>query len=175
MLMGASNITLKEQIKHFDEGITKPFIKAMYFWNMEFNPKENIKGDYNVVCKGTTSLIAKEVRAESINQFMMMTNNEVDLLYTNRDVLLREVTKIMDLDDIDLIKNRSQVEMDEKRRQKEMEENRQFEKELALLKAKSGGHVQNDAALTGGGIRPDMENLSPEELQSGLIPEVSVG
>ena len=28
---------LKDQIKNFDDGITIPFIKALYFWNMDFN------------------------------------------------------------------------------------------------------------------------------------------
>ena len=31
MLMGSANITLKDQLKNFDDGITKPFIKSMYF------------------------------------------------------------------------------------------------------------------------------------------------
>jgi len=45
MLMGQANITIKDQVKNFDDGITSPFITAMYYWNMEFNEDPSIKGD----------------------------------------------------------------------------------------------------------------------------------
>jgi len=164
MLMGAANITIKDQIKHFDDGITKPFIKALYFWNMDFNQKEGIKGDFGVVCKGTSSLIAKEVMAEKLTQFLGMTANDYDMMYMNRDVALREMAKVMDLDEIGLIKDRDQVSIETSHRQEMEAKDKAFAESLALLKAQSGGHMQ----------RPNMENLSPEELQDGQIPGVKV-
>lgn len=170
MLMGAANVTLKDQVKNFDDGITKPFIRALYFWNMEFNPKEHIKGDFSVVARGSTSLIAREVRMENINQFLAMTNNDIDMQYTKRDNILREAIKNLDLDDLDFIKDLNTVKMEQKARQDQMEEDRQFEKELALIKAQSGGHMSKSAMTPG--LRPQMESLSPAELQEGKIPEV---
>jgi hypothetical protein len=144
MLMGAANVTVKDQIKNFDDGITLPFIKGLYFWNMEFNPKNNIKGDYEVTAKGSTSLIAKEVKAESLITFMNVTNNPTDLMYTKRDNILREYAKVMDLDEMDLIKDRATVSVEGEARAKQMAEEAQFEKDIALMKAKSGGHIDND-------------------------------
>jgi hypothetical protein len=144
MLMGAANVTVKDQIKNFDDGITLPFIKGLYFWNMEFNPKNNIKGDYEVTAKGSTSLIAKEVKAESLITFMNVTNNPTDLMYTKRDNILREYAKVMDLDEMDLIKDRATVSVEGEQRAKQMAEEAQFEKDIALMKAKSGGHMSND-------------------------------
>jgi hypothetical protein len=37
---------------------------------MEFNPEEEIKGDYQVVAKGNLSLVAKEVRGAALDQFV---------------------------------------------------------------------------------------------------------
>jgi len=144
MLMGAANVTVKDQIKNFDDGITLPFIKALYFWNMEFNPKNNIKGDYEVTAKGSTSLIAREVKAESLVTFMNVTNNPTDLMFTKRDNVLREYAKVMDLDEMDLIKDRSTVAIEEEQRAKQAAEEAQFEKDIALMKAESGGHMSND-------------------------------
>jgi hypothetical protein len=144
MLMGAANVTVKDQIKNFDDGITLPFIKGLYFWNMEFNPKETIKGDYQVMAKGSTSLIAREVKAESLITFMNVTNNPTDLMYTKRDNVLREYIKVLDLDDMDLIKDPNTVKIEEASRADAMAENERFEKELAMIKAKSGGHMSND-------------------------------
>jgi hypothetical protein len=146
MLMGAANITLKDQVKNFDDGITIPFIKGLYFWNMQFNPKQNIKGDFGVAAKGSSSLIAKEVRAEHLNTFLTITNNEIDQMYTNRDNVLREVAKNLDLDDLDLIKSKDQVQKEEQQRSIQAQKNEQFEKEIAMLKAQSGGHMGGAAA-----------------------------
>ena len=148
MLMGAANVTVKDQIKNFDDGITLPFIKGLYFWNMEFNPKENIKGDFQVMAKGSTSLIAREVKAESLITFMNVTNNPTDLMYTKRDNVLREYTRVLDLDDMDLIKDPNTVKIEEKSRAEAIEANEQFEKEIAMIKAKSGGHMSNDPGVT---------------------------
>ena len=141
MLMSAANITLKDQVKNFDDGITVPFIKGLYFWNMQFNPKPHIKGDFEIQAKGSSSLIAKEVRSEHLNMFLNITNNEIDMMYTHRDNILREVVKNLDLDDLDLIKSRDQVEIEEKARAQENEKMKQFEMDIAILKATSGGHV----------------------------------
>jgi hypothetical protein len=148
MLMGAANVTVKDQIKNFDDGITLPFIKGLYFWNMEFSPKENIKGDYQVMAKGSTSLIAREVKAESLIQFMNVTNNPTDLMYTKRDNVLREYTRVLDLDDMDLIKDPNTVKIEEKSRNEAIAANEEFEKEIAMIKAKSGGHMSNDPGVT---------------------------
>ena len=170
MLMGAANITIKDQIKYFDDGITNPFIKALYFWNMDYNPKESIKGDFGVVCKGTASLIAKEVIAEKLMQFLAMTNNEIDMMYMNRDVALREMAKIMDLSSVGLIKTKDQVKIMEQERSVRAEQDRQFAMEMTRIKAQSGGHMQGASS----GTRPQMEGLSQDQLEGGQIPEVSV-
>ena len=175
MLMGAANVTLKDQIKNFDDGITVPFIRALYFWNMDFNDKEFIKGDFNVVARGSSSLIAREVKAESLMQFMGATNNPTDIMYTKRDNTLREYAKVLDLDELDLIKDRNTVKIEEKSRNEAAAEEQKFMRELAMIKATSGGHMEPNKknAAAGAGMLPDMESLSPEELQQGAIPEVT--
>lgn len=70
MLMGASNILLKDHIKLFDDNVISPFIRAMYRWLMQWSPREDCKGDFEVVASGSQSLIAKEVRAQQIPGIM---------------------------------------------------------------------------------------------------------
>lgn len=66
MLMGASNILLKDHIKDFDDFIISPFISALFKWNMKWNPREDIKGDFEIVASGSQSLVAREVRAQQL-------------------------------------------------------------------------------------------------------------
>lgn len=100
MLMGAANIVIKDLIGSWDEGITTPFIEGMYRWNMRFNKDASIKGDYAVKARGTSSLIAKEVRARQLNEFAAMTGNPLDAPYIKRDVLNRLRAEANELSDV---------------------------------------------------------------------------
>jgi hypothetical protein len=97
MLIGQANIGLSDLVKTFDEGITKPFVSNMYHWNMVFNLKESIKGDMKIVARGSTALIAKEVRAQQIQMFLQMTLNPMDAGWVKRGSLLREWAKSSDI------------------------------------------------------------------------------
>ncbi len=91
MLMGAAGVTLKDQVRLFDEGITKPFLTALYHWNMALNPRADIKGDFSVKPLGWTSLVAKEIFVEQLDAFAKFTTNELDAPYIHRGELLRRM------------------------------------------------------------------------------------
>jgi hypothetical protein len=148
MLIGASNITLKDQVHFFDEGVTNKFIKAMYFWNMEFNEKNSIKGDFNIVARGSKSLIAKEVKMEQINQFLALTNNEIDLQYIKRDVLLRELAEVFDLDKLGFIRTQEEVDANQKQQQAAQKRQQDAGMILEAMQAESSGHVPDAVQRT---------------------------
>lgn len=69
MLLGQSKVIIKSLVTNFDEGITKPALTALLGWNMLYHPDNSIKGDFGVLAKGASSLVAKEVRAQQAMQF----------------------------------------------------------------------------------------------------------
>jgi hypothetical protein len=69
MMMGSANMVTKDTVRAFDK-FTTSVIGSMLKWNMEFNEKEEIKGDYQVKAKGNLSLVAKEVRGAALDQFV---------------------------------------------------------------------------------------------------------
>lgn len=175
MLMGSANITLKDQLKNLDDFITKPFIKALYFWNMEFNPKEDIKGDFSISARGSASLVAKEVRLESLNQFLSIIANDPNAqLILKQRTLYEEYLKILDLDDVGLLKSQDEVDLalENQRKQQEAAENAQ--RQADLLKAQSSGHVPGAASsvIVDPSGRPALSNVDQGRLQSGELPEV---
>lgn len=109
MLMGAANVNIKEQIGHFDEGITKTVIAGFYHWNMLFNPDPMVKGDYSVVARGSTSLVAKELRAQQLDQLLPVISTPQFLPFINSRVLLGEIFKARDLDDTEILLDEQQV------------------------------------------------------------------
>jgi hypothetical protein len=120
----------------------------MYFWNMEFNEKNSIKGDFNVVARGSKSLIAKEVKMEQINQFLSLTNNEIDLQYIKRDVLLRELAEIFDLDKLGFIRSEDEVKANQAQEAEANKRERDAGLILEAFKAESSGHVPNAVEKT---------------------------
>ena len=97
MLMGAASIPLKDMVKQFDDNVTTPFIAAMYRWNMQWSENQVVKGDYDVKATGSTSLIAKEVRAQ---QYQTVFGITADPRYQGRvkdDELLESFFRDVDM------------------------------------------------------------------------------
>lgn len=100
MLMGAANIVIKDLITNYDEGITRPFLQALYRWNMQFHKEAAIKGDFDVKARGAASLVQKEVRARQLNEFAAQTSNPMDAPFIKRDALLRQRAEANELSDV---------------------------------------------------------------------------
>jgi hypothetical protein len=107
MLIGNVNIIVKDQIASWDEGVTVSFIKGMYHWNMQFNPDDAIKGDFDVSATATASLVAKEVRARQLNDFATLTANPLDAPFIKRDKLNRQRAEALEL--IDVVKTDDEI------------------------------------------------------------------
>jgi hypothetical protein len=96
MLMANASIVMKDLITNFDEGVTRSFIESLYRWNMQFNPNNACKGDFDIKARGTASLMAKELRARQLDQFASTISPE-DAPYIKREELLRQRAEAHDL------------------------------------------------------------------------------
>lgn len=74
-MTGGANMVTKDDVRAFDR-YTDGVIGSMLRWNMEFNPREDIKGDFQARAKGNLSLVAKEVRGAALDQFMQTLTPE---------------------------------------------------------------------------------------------------
>lgn len=110
MLMANASIVMKDLITNYDEGITRPFIQALYYWNMQFNPDDSCKGDFDIKARGTASLMAKELRAQQLDMFASTLSPE-DAPYIKREELLRQRAEAHDLSSV--IKTEEEVKADQ--------------------------------------------------------------
>ena len=106
MLMGAVNVVIKDLVVNYDEGITNSYIAGIYRWNMRFNPDPSIKGDFDVIPKGASSLVAKEVRAQALGQYAQTIQPE-ERPFVNWEKLARMRAEAMELPGI--IKSEDEV------------------------------------------------------------------
>ncbi len=71
ILMNASNVVFRRIVKNFDDDMTTPNLRRFYDWQMQFSPKEHIKGDFDVDARGTSVLLVRELQAQNIMAFLM--------------------------------------------------------------------------------------------------------
>jgi hypothetical protein len=88
-------IALKDIVSNFD-AFTSEVMGAMYAWNMEYNPRNDIKGDFLVKAQGSSSLITKEVRMQALN-LLATTLTPEDWCYIPRYEFLKERWKSHDM------------------------------------------------------------------------------
>ena len=80
LLMQAADTTRRRQVKQWDDQITRPHIKRYYHWNMQYNPKPEIKGDFEVDARGTSVLLVKDQAAQALVQvFQLRGDPEVNI------------------------------------------------------------------------------------------------
>ena len=66
ILMNSANVIFRRVIKNFDDDITTPNLRRAYDWNMQFNPREEIKGDMSVDARGSSVLLVRELQATNL-------------------------------------------------------------------------------------------------------------
>lgn len=87
MLMNNANITIKDLLLSFEEGVDKPVIEGLYHWNMQYASDDSIKGDYTTVVNASSSLVAKELRTQQAAVFMGSIQPEERAYVKWRDLL----------------------------------------------------------------------------------------
>lgn len=137
MLMGAANIVIKDLITSWDEGVTRPFLQALYRWNMQFHHDNTIKGDFDVKARGAASLVAKEVRAQQLNNFAQMVANPMDAPYIKRDKLLMQRAEANELSDVVKTEEELQAEQNNPQMQQQMQQQQAMQQaQMAEMQAK---------------------------------------
>ena len=99
MLMGAAAQNIKAVVRNVDDYLLSPLGRSLFSFNMQFNFDKSIRGDLDVVAKGTESLMRNEVRSQRLLQFMQMTANPSMAPFVKYDYILRELAASMDLDE----------------------------------------------------------------------------
>ena len=99
MLMGAAAQNIKAVVRNVDDYLLSPLGRALFAFNMQFNFDKDIRGDLDVVARGTESLMRNEIRSQRLLQFMQMTANPGMAPFVKYDYILREIAASMDLDE----------------------------------------------------------------------------
>lgn len=86
MMRGDAALPFKDIIRNFDV-FTQSVINSLVWFNRKFNPRPETEGDYNVIARGATSLIAKEVRGMQLDQLSATLSPEEKLHVDDRKMV----------------------------------------------------------------------------------------
>lgn len=70
LLMNSANVLFAQFVKNFDDDVTVPTVTRFYEWNMQFNDKEAIKGDFEIDARGSSVLLVREMQANNMMMIM---------------------------------------------------------------------------------------------------------
>ena len=121
MLMNSANTMLRRVVKNYDDDITRPFIKRMYDWNMQFGEKEAIKGDFSVDARGTSSLLVKEQQAANLMALMNSASSPLLEPLTNTAALYRKVVSSMQIEADEIVKTTEEIELETQKLEQQMQ------------------------------------------------------
>ena len=117
MLMNSSNIVMRRAVSNWDDDVTIPCITRIYDWNMQNNPKNDIKGDFTPNAMGSKVLLQKETQARNILNLVNFIMNPLLEPWVKIEPMVRKLVKAMQHDDAELIKDRAEYEADMQKRQ----------------------------------------------------------
>jgi len=96
MLMNNSNIVLRSATKNYDDGITTRTVRRFYDYHMLYTDRPEIKGDFDIVAKGTSVLIAREEQQEKLMTLSQVAgNNPIFAKLTKWSGLYREILRTL--------------------------------------------------------------------------------
>ena len=79
MLMESANKGIKDAIRHIDRGVMRRVIEALWLYNMQYSDDPSIKGDCNVVARGSSAMLIREQTNMLRQQFLQLTANDIDM------------------------------------------------------------------------------------------------
>lgn len=98
MLRGDAALPFKDIVRNFDS-FTQSVIYSLVQFNKKFNGDRVKQGDYNVIARGATSLIAKEIRGMQIDN-LATTMTPSEQMHVDERKLVEARFAVRDLDDM---------------------------------------------------------------------------
>lgn len=104
----AANIWMRRAVKLWDDQVTVPRIRAFVDWNMEHSKDPDIKGDTNVVARGTSALLEAEGQVQRL-QLLSAASQAAGIPIRKMINQLRQMALAMRLDPDELLPSDEEV------------------------------------------------------------------
>lgn len=174
MLRGDAALPFKDVVRNFD-GFTESVIGSLILFNRQFNPNPNVKGDFQPVAQGATTLIAKEVQGMQLDN-LAQTLTEEEKRYLNPRELLRARLRVRDMDYTTIVHTDEECDAIDQRASQQAEETAATAAKLAEAQVRKllSDTLKNiaQANKNSAGAEAEIANVILSALEKGLNPDM---
>lgn len=100
ILMNSANTVLRRVIRNYDDDVTRTFLPRLYDWHMQMDEDESIKGDMEIVARGSSALMEKEKQTQALSSVAGLVMNPAFAAQVDSTEWLRQLFKSMRVDGI---------------------------------------------------------------------------
>ena len=111
MLFNAASNYIKGVIFNIDNYVTKPMIRRMYDWNMQYSSNMLVKGDFNIDAGGVQRLIGNEARGQNMQELVALMQDPDFKPYINKINVLKEWIRTRGFNETDMVNSDAQAEV----------------------------------------------------------------
>jgi hypothetical protein len=90
MLFNAANSYIRGIIFNIDNFITKPLVRRIYDWNMQYSSNESMKGDFSIAAGGVQELVNTESKLSNMQELAQIMMDPDYKPYINKPAILKE-------------------------------------------------------------------------------------
>lgn len=111
LLMEHASTTLLDFLaEEWDDQITEKMIRRWYAWNMQYNPKQEIKGDYVIDVKSSSEYKNKQMYIRDLERLQMETTQNPNMaMVVNTDELTKARLSLMHLPASRIIRSEEEI------------------------------------------------------------------
>lgn len=103
--------------EQWDDEVTHPLLDFMYDWEMQYNPKDEIKGSFDIDVRTTTSLLKGLMDQQKLDRlFQEIAQGSPVAEWVNMDELVEARLAIMKLPFANIVKTPQQIQQDRQNR-----------------------------------------------------------
>jgi len=117
MLMNNTNTVLRRLVKQYDDYVTRLHVHRYYDFNMLYSDKEDIKGDFQVLARGSSALLIRDIQHQALNGLMQVATNPVFAPMINPKKLFEKALRAQHLDPNDIMRTDQEIQQMEQQAQ----------------------------------------------------------
>lgn len=118
MQQKVANVLLDQKSDSLDNNMIEPRIRALYDWNMQYNPDNSMKADMEIRIKSSTEYRNKEMYIRDMEKLSVESSNNPELAkHLEMNAVTRARISMMTLPSRSLVKSLDQVLAEEEQRQ----------------------------------------------------------
>jgi hypothetical protein len=114
MLINSSNVVLRRLVKQFDDDITRPHIRRYYDYNMLYNPKNEVKGDFTIDARGSSALIVRDIQNQAFLSLLQAGANPTYGIFLDLQKLFEKALQAQHIDPQDIMASPAEIQQRQK-------------------------------------------------------------